>query len=161
LLLLENPTEENFENMPEVIRALAARVREFIGNHRRAPRHRARLLLSISLISQGGTTMTPGAQRNAAVLQGHTRDVSATGLSLVVPSIRIGDRYLTGEDRTLDIALELETGRVHLQAAPMRYEPLERDASETEPGYLIGAHIMAMSGGDRIRFSEYLQGIRR
>ncbi len=104
--------------------------------------------------------MTLGAQRNAAVLQGHTRDVSATGLSLVVPSIRIGDRYLTGEDRTLDIALELETGSVQLQAAPMRYEPLELDASETEPGYLIGAHIMAMNGGDRIRFSEYLQGIR-
>lgn len=147
--------------MPEIIRALAARVREFIGNHRRAPRHRARLQLSVSLIKQPGTSQTPGAQRNAAMLlQGHTRDVSATGLSLVVPSIRIGDRYLTGEDRTLDIALELDSGSVHLQAAPMRYEPLELNASETEPGYLIGAHIMAMSGGDRIRFSEYLQGIR-
>ncbi len=106
--------------MPEVIRSLAARVREFIGNHRRAPRHRARLPLSVSLINQGGATGTPGAQRDAAMLQGHTRDVSATGLSLVVPSIRIGDRYLTGEDRTLSIALELENGRVQLQAAPIK-----------------------------------------
>ncbi len=146
--------------MPEVIRALAARVREFIGNHRRAPRHRARLSLRVSLINGGTIATTPGTRNNAAILQGHTRDVSATGLALVVPSIRIGDRYLTGEDRTLSIALELATGSVHLQAAPMRYEPLELDDSETEPGYLIGAHIKMMSGTDRLRFSEYLQGIR-
>jgi hypothetical protein len=140
--------------MPEVMRSFAARLREFIGNHRRAPRHRARLPLNVSLVNNGS-----GA-RTTTMLQGHTRDVSATGLALVVPSIRIGDRYLTGENRTLDIALDLASGRVQLQAAPMRYEPLELDKSKTETGYLIGAHIKAMSGTDRARFSEYLQGLR-
>jgi hypothetical protein len=87
-------------------------------------------------------------------LEGHTLDVSATGLALIVPAIRIGERYLTGEDRRLHVKLELPSGPVEMIMAPVRYEGLEED--QMESGYLIGARIIEMSDTDRAHYKDYL-----
>lgn len=141
--------------MPELIRSIAARLREFVGNNRRAPRREARL--PISVVPSDAKARVAGA-RTSSILQGHTRDVSATGLGFVVPAIHVGGCYLTGDNRKLQIALELPTEAIHISAAPVRYERLEDD--DLERGYLIGAHITEMSEGDRSRFVEYLRTLR-
>jgi len=84
-------------------------------------------------------------------LDGHTLDVSATGLALLVPAIRIGGDYLAGEDRKLHIRLELPSGPVEMMVATVRYESSEDDA-----GYLIGARILEMSPTDRASFDNYI-----
>jgi c-di-GMP-binding flagellar brake protein YcgR len=91
-------------------------------------------------------------------LKGHTRDISATGLALVVPAIRIGERYLTGPDRQLRITLELPSGYIELQAAPVRYERLDNGDADT--GYLIGTHINSIDEPDRARLVSYLQTLK-
>ena len=146
--------------MPEVMRAIAARLREFVGNRRRAPRHRARLLFSVSLLDVKATTdkASPPQKRRAPAVEGYTRDLSATGLALIVPAIRVGDRYLSGEGNILSIKLELPAGPVQAQAAPVRYEQLGEE--NEEKGFLIGAHITEMSESDRARYTEYLVGFK-
>ena len=84
-------------------------------------------------------------------LNGHTLDISSTGLALVVPAIRIGEHYLAGADRKLHIKLELPTGTVEMKVATVRYESLE-----DESGYLIGARILEMSDADKISFEKYV-----
>jgi hypothetical protein len=84
-------------------------------------------------------------------LDGHTLDVSATGLALLVPAIRIGGHYLAGEDRKLHIRLELPSGPVEMMVATVRYE-----SSEDDGGYLIGARILEMSATDRASFDKYI-----
>jgi hypothetical protein len=84
-------------------------------------------------------------------------DLSERGLALVVPAIRLGEHHLVGENRSLNVRLELPDGPVEMQVAPVRYESLEEH--ETETGYLIGARILTMTEADRARFSEYLASL--
>ncbi len=147
--------------MPELIRSIASRLREIVGNRRAAPRYlthlEAGLALSISLPHS-----KPGGEKTGQPLKlaGYTRDISATGLALVVPTIRIGGQYITGENRTLEIILKLPTAVIKVKATPVRYTPLEEeDGADT--GYLIGVQIIWMSNEDRARFDAYLETLTK
>jgi hypothetical protein len=89
--------------------------------------------------------------RRIPKLDGHTLDVSTTGLALIVPAIRIGEHYLAGADRKLHVKLELPTGPIEMKVASVRYESLE-----DESGYLIGARILEMNDADRASFEKYV-----
>ena len=145
--------------MPEVIRFIASRLREFVGNRRRAPRYvthlEAGLALSVSL--PNAKAAAKGTEQSVK-LAGYTRDVSATGLALIVPTIRVGGQYITGENRTLEIMLKLPTGQIQVRATPVRYVPLEEG---TDTGYLIGVQIIWMSDADRAHFDAYLQTLTK
>ncbi len=150
-------TDEVYGEMPELLRSIAARLREIVNNRRRAPRYKTRLevTLGLSAFSHGGKTHVAGAAGRPQQLAGLTWDVSETGLAVIVPAIRIGGQYLTDQDCTLQIVLQLPTGPVEIHAAPARYSPF--DEGEDEVGYLIGLHIKQMSDGDRTRFRAYIK----
>jgi len=95
--------------------------------------------------------------RQPQSMEGDTHDISTSGLALRVPAIRIGEHYLAGENRSLNIKLELPVGPVEIKAAPVRYERLDED--ETEIGYVIGVRITEMSATDRARYEEYIASL--
>jgi hypothetical protein len=140
--------------MPELLRSIITRLRSLAGNRRRARRYRVRLPLDVSLLGVKSKAESAVARR-PAVIPGYTRDLSATGIALVVPTIRAGEHYLTGEGRRLLITLRPSDGPLAIEVSPVRYEQL--DESENETGYLIGVHITQMSDADRARFDAYLQ----
>ena len=125
-----------------------SRLRRFIGNRRRSKRVRARLTFTLSL---SDPRVNSNGARRLPSLDGHTLDVSSTGLALIVPAIRIGEHYLAGADRKLHVKLELPSGPVEMKVASVRYESLEDDS-----GYLIGARILEMSDTDRVSFEKYV-----
>ena len=138
-------------NMPERVRSIVARLREFFGDRRLTRRRRARLPLTVSLIKRRGLN---GSRPQS--IEGHTFDLSSAGLSFIVPAIRIDDHYLAGESQKLRIVLELTSGEVQLQAVAVRYE--RADDLQAETGYLIGVRITQMSDADRERYREYVDG---
>ncbi|HEV2708031.1 MAG TPA: PilZ domain-containing protein [Pyrinomonadaceae bacterium] len=142
--------------MPELMRAIAGRLREFVGNRRRAPRLPTRLVAVVSIDAAKTTTRVP---LNLPTVAAHTRDVSATGLSIIVPGIRIGERYLTGPDQLLRLTLKLPAGLIELRAAPVRYEQLPEDDPDT--GYLIGLHIREITDRDRTLYIDHLRSLRK
>jgi hypothetical protein len=87
-------------------------------------------------------------------MEGHTLDFSASGLALIVPAITLGEHHIVGENRTLNVKLQLPAGTIDLKVVPVRYESLEEH--ETETGYLIGVKILEMSDEDRARFAAYV-----
>jgi hypothetical protein len=87
-------------------------------------------------------------------MDGHTSDLSEDGLALIVPAITLNEHHLVGENRSLNLKLELPVGPIEMQVAPVRYESLEEHKSET--GYLIGTKILRMSDEDRAKFAEYV-----
>lgn len=135
--------------MPELLRTLVGRIREYAGDRRHMPRHQVRLEVTVAPDTTGKTN-----DRHPASLQGHTRDISDNGLGLIVPVIRIGERYLAGENCRLAVLLELPRGVIYLRATAVRYEPLE---NQPDRGYLIGARITEMSDEHRELFMAYLQ----
>ena len=134
--------------MSELPRRIVSRLRRFIGNRRRSKRVRARLTFTLSL---SDPRVNSNGARRLPSLDGHTLDVSSTGLALIVPAIRIGEHYLAGADRKLHVKLELPSGPVEMKVASVRYESLEDDS-----GYLIGARILEMSDTDRVSFEKYV-----
>ncbi len=87
-------------------------------------------------------------------MEGHTLDISASGLALIVPAITLGEHHIVGENRTLNVNLQLPEGPIDLKVTPVRYESLEEH--ETETGYLIGVKILEISDGDRAKFAKYV-----
>jgi len=137
--------------MSELPRRIVSHLRRFIGNRRRSRRVRARLNFTLSL---SDPRVSSNGGRRLPKLDGHTLDVSVTGLALIVPAIRIGEHYLAGADRKLHIKLELPSGPVEMKVATVRYESLE-----DESGYLIGARILEMSDTDKVSFEKYVTRI--
>ena len=137
--------------MPELFRSLAARLREYIKDRRQAERRKVELPVTVSLIEK---VKKVNSRKPLATLRGHTRDISADGLALVVSAIHIDGHYLVGEGRILQVQLELPDGAVQIKVNPVRYERLEEN--ESTVGYLIGSGITNISDDDRKRFLAYI-----
>ncbi|MDT5270238.1 MAG: hypothetical protein QOH49_2424 [Acidobacteriota bacterium] len=140
--------------MPELLRTIASRLREFVGNRRRAPRRCARLSVFVSLLNSA-----PGAPPAGGVA-GHTYDLSESGLGIVIPAIRLGDRYLVGDGVTLRLTLKLGEQSARLYGTPVRYERLdEGQDGQTDPGFLLG--IRLNEDGDRALLADYLKSLKK
>lgn len=127
--------------------SLIRRLRGRFANRRAEPRQKARLPLRLSLYA-------PGARRPQAV-DGYTRDLSPSGLGLVIPA---ADSSLPGPGILLHVLLLLEKRRVQLRVAPVRRAPLEPGGGES--GHLVGARIVEISEGDRALLTEHLKKLR-
>lgn len=143
--------------MPDLIRSLTAHLREFVGNRRRVPRRTARcsarLPFSVSLLD---TKRSAGdGASSVPSVGGRTHDLSETGLTLIVPTVRLGDRYLTDAESNLQIALELPAGPVRMLARSVRFKQFAE--GDAEAGFLISVYITGMSDGERARYVEYLR----
>ena len=136
--------------MPELIRTIATRLRELMGNRRRAPRYKIRLPVFVSLLDGA-----PGAVPTGVA--GHTRDASESGLAVVLPAIHVGGRYLAGDEVTLRLTLKLPETSARLYGTPVRYERLEE--GHPDAGFLVGIHLH--DDGDRALLSEYLKSLKK
>lgn len=140
--------------MAEFTRGIVSRLRQFVGDRRRSKRQRVRLAFSISVVSPAKSR---NGTRRMSSMDGHTLDISTTGMAVIVPAIRLGEHHLVGENRNLNVKLELPVGPVEMQVTPVRYEALDEHPSEK--GYLIGVKIVGMPADDRAKFSEYVNSL--
>jgi len=137
--------------MAELARSIVSRVRQYLGDRRHQKRQKVCLPFSLSLASPARSL---NGMRRVSTMEGHTLDLSETGLSLIIPKITLGEHHLMGENRSLNVKLELPLGPVEMQVMPIRYESLEEH--ETETGYLVGARIVGMPDEDRARLADYV-----
>ena len=147
------------KGMPDLIHSITAHLRQFVGNRRDSARHKAqrqaRLLFRASLLSaQPGTA---GGARQSLTLEGHTRDISETGLALILPATGIEESRLTGEN-PMQITLELPGGPVLIHGKAVRCDRLNK--SESDAGALVCVRITGMSNRDRTFFNKYLKRLR-
>ena len=120
------------------------------GRERRlSPRFNASVGCTVSLPAEEQSILFPQAR-----LDGRTRDLSASGIGLVVSSIYIGYDCIVDEGRALDVALDLPAGTVEARATPAHYLRLDRGGEEVS--YLIGLRITEMTDQSRARYTEYL-----
>jgi hypothetical protein len=141
--------------MPELMRSLVARLRVSFGNRRKARRYRRSISFNVSLFDP---KLSREQLEHAPYLEGTTLDLSASGLGLKVPAIRINDRYLTAPDQLLHLLLEFPSGQIEMRVAPVRYEQLDREPGATG-SYLIGVRITDMTNDHRTGFDEYLRSL--
>jgi hypothetical protein len=132
-----------------------AYLRKYVGDRRRSPRRGARFAARLPFFVtplRDVQNFDPGAQPSLA---GLTRDLSVRGLTLLLPSIRVGGRYLTDADGYLGVKVETPSGPVSMLVTPARFEQLT--AAEGAYSCLLGVRIIKMSDGDRASYLSYLQ----
>ena len=123
-------------------------------DRRQSPRLEVNLQarLEFSVLLREADVTKNGVQHLRACA-GHTVNISADGLALVLHAQNIDEQYLTGSEGSMAIDLDLPNGlSLEIQATPVRYEKLEE-------GYLIGARISQMSERNREFYEEYLREI--
>ena len=138
--------------MPELVRSVASRVRVYFKNRRQSPRLRVRLVFTIGLHR---STNGNGSNRWSQSLKGHTRDISANGLALLVPQVHLHGHHLAAEGRELDLRLELGGDPITMIVVPNRYEHL--DTAELGCNYLIGTRIVSIDEEDRQRYLSFMR----
>lgn len=120
-------------------------------DRRQSPRLDANLQarLEFSVLLRDADSADTGVQHMRAVA-GHTENLSAIGLAVMLHAQNIDPQYLTGAENSMSIELDLPSGvSIGIEATPVRYE-------KRDDGYLIGARIDEMTERDRELFEEYL-----
>jgi hypothetical protein len=94
-------------------------------------------------------------ERGGRSIEGMTRDLGMTGLTLLLGRVRVGGRYVTDTDCHLGLRLELPAGEVFLLARVVRFE----QPPEDDPGqaYLLGLRILKLREGDEPAYLDFLK----
>lgn len=90
-----------------------------------------------------------------AFLSGETSDVSETGIGFIVSAIRIKEKYLVGQDRLLNVELDLAGTKVRMQVRGVRYERIGIHLSTER--YVIGAQIESVNDEDQAAYEHLLR----
>lgn len=137
-----------------MIRKLIARFNKSITERVHSARYDCEFPISIAFEPNHKTGKLSAPLENIS-LKGVSRDLSETGIAFVVPSIRLKENYLVGENRTLCAELDLPNGRVRMIVAGQRYEQISDEHTSTTK-YLIGAKIVSMNDADKEIYEYFL-----
>jgi hypothetical protein len=100
---------------------------------------------------RSGKLKIPQSAKNLFV-RGETHDLSRSGIAFVVPSIRLRENYLVGDNRPLVAELDLPNGRAQMKIVGRRYELVGEHLSVAR--YLIGASIEDITA-ENLEIYEY------
>jgi hypothetical protein len=137
-----------------VARSIIHHLRASLASRMRVRRSGMQLPLTLSI----SETDVRG-ERSALTTSGYLNDISKTGLSIIIPAVRFGDRYPVGEDYRLSIKIQLPGKLIQIGATPVSYNKLEVAGEENR--YLIGARIAEMGASDRRHLVRYIKQVKR
>ena len=140
--------------MTPVLSLLEARMRSLLVERRKFSRRRAAFAVNLPVgVSVPNEQLDPEAEEYPHPIMGRTRDLSETGLSLFLPSLRLGREQISAANFPLRIVLSLPDGIAVVQAVAVRAD----EVSTPERGFLIGARIKKMNERDRKRYLALLR----
>lgn len=88
-------------------------------------------------------------------LPGETVDLSRTGIAFLASSIRVKEKYLVGQDRKLNVEIDLPSGKVEMQIVGCRYEKVGIHLSTER--FLIGANIVRIEPESNAAYDHFLR----
>jgi PilZ domain len=138
--------------MPELVRSITARLREFVRDRRCGKRYFVRLSCQVKFAK--ANVKSQKSDLRSQTIEGYTRDISSDGVALILPAIRIGDHYLAGEDRPLLVRLQLPDRTIEMDTVAVRYDSFADP--EQGAGYIVGARITKLGQEDRAWYVEFL-----
>jgi hypothetical protein len=128
---------------------------EFNVERRASPRRHIKLEFRVLLVA---TKKNVEGEEQMLPLIGYTRDVSESGLALLVSAKSMSVLYSLGAEYTLQLVLTLPVGPIELEVTPVRYQHINEGRAGSR--ILIGAKITKISDEDRTRFVDYLRSLQ-
>jgi hypothetical protein len=137
-----------------MIRELINKFNRSLSERMVAPRRRHTAPVKVWFEPEVSSERSRELARSACIL-GETVDVSRTGVGFLVPAIRFKEKYLVGQERTLNVEIDLPTGRVCMKAIGRRYERVGIHVSTER--YLVGVHILEMDTHNRDNYDLFVK----
>jgi len=141
-----------------MLREIATRFTRVIAERRVAPRKKVSVAVRVRLAPDGDAVGHIRASEKVT-LGGATRDISACGIGLILPSIRINETYLVGENRPLIVEVDIHDRTVIMKVIAKRYEEVGVHLSVKQ--FLVGAEIVEMGPTDRVAYEYFLNNARK
>ncbi len=136
-----------------MIRNFIAKITKKISERRDNPRYKHQIPIKVWFEAEKKTGKSQTPAENLFVC-GETLDLSVTGISFTVPSIRIRETYLVGENRPLCAELDLPGGKMKIQIVGRRYEQIGEHLSVSR--YFIGAKILQIQPENTEAYKYFL-----
>ncbi|MGH9943556.1 MAG: PilZ domain-containing protein [Pyrinomonadaceae bacterium] len=131
------------------------KVRDFV-ERRSYPRLSAACEVQLPIgVSMPNERIDPEAEHYPLPIMGQTRDVSEDGMSVIIPSVVLGDERVDVPGYPLRLVLSLPTGLLIVQAATVRAEPVRRE--DGTEAHVLGLSITKISPRDRNMYQEFLR----
>ena len=121
---------------------------------RRAHRRRA-VQLQVTIKFRPAASFTNIGDAGRLTLVGRTRNISESGMALVVSARNI-DRYLNAKDKSFDAELRLPDGPIGLELEAVYFKKTLSGAVAT---YTIGSRFTKAQGQSLARLAEFLQSL--
>lgn len=137
----------------EVVRKLLGKVGSSISKRLVSKRISFSAPIKITIYPEIPTGSLKSSKRQELSIFGETLDLSKTGVAFIVPSIRLKEYYLVGEDRKLHAEIDLPNGKVQMTLMGVRYEQI--DIHDSASKYLIGARILSIAPECRKIYEEF------
>lgn len=137
-----------------MIRNLVSRFNRSVTKQIVAPRREFNVPIKVSIMLENNTSRLnmPIAEYS---IRGETHDLSKTGMAFIVSAIRIKEYYLVGQDRLLNVEIDLPNGKIRMQLIGVRYEQIGIHSSVSE--FLVGAKITKIAAADREVYEDFLR----
>jgi c-di-GMP-binding flagellar brake protein YcgR len=136
-----------------MLRNLINRLSGFIAERSHPPRRRCELPVKVWFDVDSNADLH--SSEIDLYLSGETVDLSQSGIGMLLPAIRIKEKYLVGQDRVLNIQLDLPSGSIRLKAIGRRYEREVGHLSSEK--FLIGVEITQIEKKQKEAYEEFLQ----
>lgn len=144
--------------MPNKFDQLKSKVRELVNERRLFPRLEAvcevRLPVGVSVPNE---MLDPEIEQYPEPIMGHTRDLSESGLSIIIPTLQLGDDRIDVKDYPLRLVVSLPQGIIIVQAKTVRSEVDEGPNASRK--FLLGLAITKTSDRDRANYLAYLRSL--
>lgn len=137
-----------------MLRKLISKLNRSLSESMVSPRRRHTAPIKIWFEPDVNSERARELARSGCIL-GETFDISRTGVAVLVPSIRLKEKYLVGHERTLNVEIDLPTGKMHMKVIGRRYEKVGLHISTER--FLVGAHILSLEGVDKEIYETFLK----
>jgi hypothetical protein len=138
--------------MSELARKFVRAACSSLGRFHRQPRY------AVSVEAALSPAQTPAKACKTAASSGHTNDLSASGIGLVVDTIHDGRRYHAVGEGPFRLTLYIDPRPVSMLVDVRRYERLEAPG---QGGFLLGLQIGSMCEADRAAYGDFLERCRQ
>jgi hypothetical protein len=141
-----------------MLREIATRFNKVIAERRAAPRKKVSVAVRVRFAPD---RYSVGHIKNSEKLSlsGSTQDISECGVGLVLPSIRLDQHYLVGQDRPLIVEMDIHDRTIIMKVIGRRYEEIGEHLSVRR--FVVGAEIVEMSPTDRAAYDYFLKNAKK
>ena len=137
-----------------MLRELISKINRSMSERLVAPRRKHSAIVKLWFDADVNSERAQEAARAACII-GETIDLSRTGIGFLVPSIRTKEKYLVGQERNVNVEIDLPTGKVFMRVLGKRYKKVGIHVSTER--FLVGAAISSLTGTDKDNFEAFLK----